>query len=353
MKRILSVVGARPQFVKAAPLSRRLRQDFIEILVHTGQHYDHGMSQAFFTELDIPAPDANLLVGSAPHGEQTRRMTAGLAALIRERTPDLVLAYGDTNSTLAAALAATECGLPLAHVEAGLRSFNREMPEEINRIITDHLAALCLGPTRTAMENLAREGLAGRSVLTGDVMLDGCLLARERAGDGVPAKYALTPGEYAFATIHRAENTDRPSRFLGMLKALGAIPFPIAFPIHPRTAAVIDELGADLPGNVIALPPTSYLETIGLVAQAKLVLTDSGGVQKEAYFLAVPCVTLREETEWVETVETGWNALAGSDPERIVQAVADAHRPSPEPDLSAYGGGTACDRIAAALTRLG
>ncbi len=349
MKTILSVVGARPQFIKAAPLSRRLRQDFREVLVHTGQHYDREMSSSFFSELDIPRPDVNLEAGSGPHGEQTRLMTAGLTAIIREQSPDVVVAYGDTNSTLAAGLAAMGCGIPLAHVEAGLRSFNREMPEEINRLITDHLSRLCLCPTEAAVANLEREGLASRAILTGDVMLDACLQARERIGHDVPARYGLIPGKYCLATVHRAENTSRPIRLLSILKALGEIPLKVAFPVHPRTRAVLSELGAELPGNVLALPPASYLETIGLAADAHTVLTDSGGLQKEAYFLSVPCVTLREETEWTETTQSGWNILAGSDVEAIVLAVEAQTPPEAPPDLSAYGGGAACERIAHAI----
>jgi UDP-GlcNAc3NAcA epimerase len=352
LKTVLSVVGARPQFVKAAPLSRRLRQDFREVLVHTGQHYDHGMSTAFFTELLIPEPDVNLGVGSAPHGEQTARMTEGLIGVIRETDPDLVLTYGDTNSTLAASLAALTTGVRLAHVEAGLRSFNRKMPEEVNRIAADHLSDLCLCPTATAVSNLEREGLADRARLTGDVMLDACLDAVERAGDEAVRRHGLTPGEYCFATVHRAENTDRTTRFLAILDGLGSIPLPIAFPVHPRTRAVLDKLEVELPENVTALPPTSYLETLSLAAHARKVITDSGGLQKEAYFLKVPCVTLREETEWTETVDAGWNVLVGADAKRIREAAFYWDPPEKAPDLSAYGGGQACDRIAAEIAKL-
>ncbi len=345
MKTILSVVGARPQFVKAAPLSRRLRQDFREVLVHTGQHYDYGMSAAFFDELKIPEPDVNLGVGSGDHGAQTQRMTDGLISVVKEQAPDLVLTYGDTNSTLAASLAATICGIPLAHVEAGLRSFNREMPEEINRITADHLSDLCLCPTAAAIDNLEREGLSSRARLTGDVMLDACLDARHRAGNAVLDRQGLVAGEYIFATIHRAENTTRPARLLGILDALQDIPHRIAFPVHPRTRKMLEELGASLPENVLALPPTSYLETIALAARARMILTDSGGLQKEAYFLAVPCVTLRDETEWTETVESGWNTLVGTDLDKIRRAVADRPPAPHEPDLTYYGGGKACNRI--------
>ena len=352
MKTIVTVVGARPQFVKAAPLSARLREEFREVLVHTGQHYDANMSASFFTELAIPEPDVNLEVGSGRHGAQTGRMREGLTRIIREVGPDLVLTFGDTNSTLAGCLAAAATGVRLGHVEAGLRSFNRGMPEEINRIAADHLSDLCLCPTPTAVKNLQGEGIGDRARLVGDVMLDACLAARERAGTEVLERHGLTPGRYCFATIHRAENTDRPDCLAQILEGFAGVSGTVAFAVHPRTRKVLDEQAFVLPENVLALAPTSYLETIALAGNARKVLTDSGGLQKEAFFLGIPCVTLREETEWTETVEEGWNVLAGCDPVKIREAAEGWEPASALPDLSLYGGGTACERIMEEIERI-
>lgn len=346
---VLTVVGTRPQFVKAAALSRALRGRFTEVLVHTGQHYDRELSAAFFEDLDLAPPDVTLDVGSAGHGPQTARMRAGLVAAIRDAGPAAVIVHGDTNSTLAGALAAAIAGAKLAHVEAGLRSGNLAMPEEVNRIAADHLADLDLAPTAAAMENLAAEGLRERAVLTGDVMLDACLTARGRARPGALGRHGLEPGRYAFATVHRAENTDRPSRLEGIAAGLARVGLPVLLPLHPRTRLALARHGIALPRNVVATAPLGYAETLALLDAAALVLTDSGGLQKEAWFLGTPCVTLREETEWPETLEGGWNRLAGTDPERIEAAAAAARSPTGERDLGRYGGGRAAERIVAAL----
>jgi UDP-GlcNAc3NAcA epimerase len=352
VKTILTVVGARPQFVKAAPLSRRLRRDFREVLVHTGQHYDRNMSEAFFLELAIPKPDVNLGVGSKGHARQTRDMTAGILEVLADAVPDLVLTYGDTNSTLAASLAALKTGCRIAHVEAGLRSFNLMMPEEVNRIAADHVSDLCLCPTETAVGNLKAEGIEARAVLVGDVMLDGCLEAKKRAGPEILKRLGLTEGGYFFATVHRAENTDHRTRLLSILDAFRRLPVPVVFPIHPRTRKILAQLDVTEMVNVLAIEPTTYLETISLLSRSRLALTDSGGLQKEACFLGVPCVTLRDETEWTETIESGWNHLAGADTETIVSLATSGRPAAAAPDLSGYGGGHACDRIAKAIARL-
>ncbi|MCU0725885.1 MAG: UDP-N-acetylglucosamine 2-epimerase (non-hydrolyzing) [Planctomycetes bacterium] len=325
-----------------------LNSRFETRLVHTGQHYDPMLSGVFFQELDLPVPDVNLGVGSAGHAEQVRSMTAGLRAALRSLCPCLVLAYGDTNSTLAAALAAAGEGLPLVHVEAGLRSRNRRMPEEVNRIVTDHLSDLCLAPTPSAVANLAREGLSSRTEHAGDIMLDACLSARERAGRRGPEEHGLRGGEYRLATVHRAENTDLASRLSGILAGLEGLDTPVILPLHPRTRDALGRAQLKLPPNVTPVPPAGYLSMVSLAAHARTVLTDSGGLQKEAFFLGVPCVTLREETEWPETLAGGWNRLAGSDPEAI-RAAASAPVPDRVPDLAPFGNGRAAERIARAL----
>jgi UDP-N-acetylglucosamine 2-epimerase len=352
VKTVVSVVGARPQFVKAAPLGRRLRERFREVLVHTGQHYDPEMSARFRSELGLPEPDVDLGVGSGGHAEQTARMTSGIARILREERPDLVLTYGDTNSALAASLAAARVDLPLAHVEAGLRCDDLSVPAEANRIAVDHLSDLCLCPTGTAMENLAAEGITGRARLVGDVMLDWCLHASERVEPGIPEKLGLTPGEYYFGTIHRAKNTNDVARFLSILSAFGRLSLPVVFPVHPRSQKMMDGFGEEIVKNVIAIPPAGHLTAIALVKGARKVLTDSGGLQKEAFFLGVPCVTLRDRTEWTETVDAGRNRVVGADREAIVTA-AEEWDPGPgTPDLDLYGGGEACDRIVTEIDTL-
>jgi UDP-N-acetylglucosamine 2-epimerase len=343
--RILSVVGNRPQFIKSAPLSLALRNRAEEIVLHTGQHYDHELSQVFFDELGLDPPAHRLEAGSGTHAEQTARMLPGIEAAVLEEQPDLVLVYGDTNSTLAGALAAAKLRTPVAHVEAGLRSFDRTMPEELNRVLVDRLASLLFAPSDTAVEHLLAEGITQGVHQVGDVMLDANLrlspIARQRSQalelDGVQA------GAYALATVHREANTKEP--VLGrIVDALNALEEPVVFPLHPRTATAIEDQGLRLAGHVHPRPPAGYLDFAALASQARIVLTDSGGVQKEAYWYEVPCITLREATEWPETVELGWNRLAGTDPGAIAAAVAAA-APGPEhPPL--YGDGHAADLIA-------
>ncbi|HMA35646.1 MAG TPA: UDP-N-acetylglucosamine 2-epimerase (non-hydrolyzing) [Chloroflexia bacterium] len=351
--KIVTVVGARPQFIKAAPLSRalRARPGVQEVLVHTGQHYDDAMSAVFFRELDLPAPDYNLGVGSGSHAQQTAAMLIALETLLGHETPAGLVIYGDTNSTLAAALAAAKLGVPIAHVEAGLRSYNRAMPEEINRVVADSLATLLFCPSPGAAQNLAREGITAGVHVVGDVMYDAVLQAAARAATTVApdllARLGLTPGGYLLATVHRAGNTDDPARLRAIVAALNALTEPVLFPVHPRTAKALAALPVALAPHIRRVPPVSYLEMIALEQHARLILTDSGGVQKEAYWLAVPCLTLREETEWVETVEQGWNRLVGADPAQIRAGVAGFRPAGVPPPL--FGDGQAAAHIAALL----
>ncbi len=332
--RLMQVVGARPQFVKLAPVCHAIEAanaDGAQIesqIVHTGQHYDPAMSDIFFSELRIPKADLDLGVGSGSHGVQTARMLEALELAIIERSPRLVLTYGDTNSTLAATLAAAKLHVPVAHIEAGLRSFNRQMPEEVNRLVADHLSDLLFAPTPEAVCNLGNEGLAARTRLVGDVMLDAIRefapVALEHSR--VLERLELAPGGYLVATLHRADNTQasRLGALLVALAAVGAPERPVILPLHPRTAHVIRDAGLDLPtgAGLRVVDPLGYLDMISLVFHARIVLTDSGGLQKEAYFLGRPCVTLREETEWVETVAGGGNVVAGTDPRKIRDAVS-------------------------------
>lgn len=317
--KIASVVGARPQFVKAAALSRALADSFDETLIHTGQHYDHNMSDVFFSELGIRPPAYNLGIGNGSHAEQTGKMLVGLEKIFNELRPSLVLVYGDTNSTLAGALAAAKIHIPVAHVEAGLRSFNRTMPEEINRVLTDHLSEWLFCPTNAAVENLAREGIQKNVYQVGDVMYDALLhnLAQARERSTILDALALQSGEYALATVHRAANTDDPVRMRSILDGFSQLDTCIVFPLHPRTRRLLPNYGLDLPPNVTLLDPVGYLDMLMLEENAACILTDSGGMQKEAYLMGVRCITLREETEWVETVEAGWNKLVGADAEAI------------------------------------
>jgi UDP-N-acetylglucosamine 2-epimerase len=366
--RLMQVVGARPQFIKLAPVCRAIAaanaagSRIGNFIVHTGQHYDPAMSDVFFAELGIPEADLDLGVGSGSHGRQTARMLEALEAAMIERRPDLVLTYGDTNSTLAATLAAAKLHVPVAHVEAGLRSFNRRMPEEANRLVADHLSDLLFAPTPEAMRNLTKEGLGARARQVGDVMLDAVRafapVALERSG--VLGRLGLAPGAYLVATLHRAENTpaDRLAPLLAALAAVGTPTRPVVLPMHPRTANAIRDAGLDMPGGggLRAIEPLGYLDMIALVARARIVLTDSGGLQKEAFFLGRPCVTLREETEWTETVAGGGNAIAGSDAGRIRDAVAawNSALARGEPDFSAavraaFGDGAASAKIVAQI----
>ena len=348
--KVASIVGARPQFIKAAPVSVALKEaGHNEVIVHTGQHYDPQMSDVFFSEMGIAPPDHFLAIGSGSHAEQTGRMMVAVERTLVDERPDYALVYGDTNTTLAAALAAVKLGVPLAHVEAGLRSFNRTMPEEHNRVLTDHCADLLFCPTQTAVDNLAREGIARGVHLVGDVMYDSVLHFAQRAQQRsrVLDSLGVLPGAYLLATVHRAYNTDDPAVLERLLHALDAIGEPVIFPLHPRTRA---RLGAhnNAQRHVRLVDPVGYLDMLTLEKHARVILTDSGGVQKEAFFFQVPCVTLRPETEWVETVNTGWNVLAGSDPMAIVAAARAARKP-PGTSPQIFGDGTAARRIAALL----
>lgn len=347
--KVVSIVGARPQFVKAAALSRELRKRHTEILVHTGQHYDDNMSDVFFRDLDLPEPDYHLGVGSGPHGQQTADMLERIASVLAEEKPDWVIVYGDTNSTLAGALAAARAQVPLAHVEAGLRSFNRAMPEEINRVLSDRLSTLLLCPSDVAVANLEREGITDGVYLVGDIMADVLQWALARVGDSadVLARLGVERKRYLLATLHRAENTDDPARLRNILTAFNRLEEPIVFPVHPRTRKVMDTLGLALGAHIRIVPPAGYLDMVVLEKHARLILTDSGGMQKEAYWLGIPCVTLRDETEWVETVASGWNTLVGADPFAIVEATRSFSPPANRSAL--YGNGHAAERCRAAI----
>ena len=348
--KIVTVVGARPQFIKAAALSRRLRNSHQEVLVHTGQHYDYEMSGIFFDGLKIPAPDVSLGVGSGNHGAQTGAMLQKIEQVLLTEKPNWVVVYGDTNSTLGGALAAAKLHIPVAHVEAGLRSFNRRMPEETNRVLTDHLSNLLFCPSDTAIKNLAAEGIIQNTHLVGDIMLDILNWAREGEAwktSGILDKLGLKEKGFFLCTVHRSENTDDTSRLSGILKALNALEKTVVFPVHPRTRKVIAEGNFALKPHIKMIEPVGYLDMVRLVAAAQTVLTDSGGLQKEAYWLGVPCVTLRDETEWVETVVAGWNRLAGAVPNQIVEAAQDFGAPTQHPNL--YGDGSTATQCCALL----
>ena len=348
--RFLTVLGARPQFVKAAVLSAALRRRFVEVLVHTGQHYDHDMSAVFFEQLGIPEPDHSLGIGGGPHGAQTGAMLTALEAVMQRERPDVVLVYGDTNSTLAGALAAAKLQIPVAHVEAGLRSFNRAMPEELNRIVTDHLSTWLFAPSAHAERQLAAEGIRSGVHVVGDIMHDAVLqhAARAERVSPYPQAAKVCPGAFYLCTVHRAENTDVAARLRGILEGLSRLDRPVVLPLHPRTRKRLEEFGL-VPGpNVRVLEPVGYLDMLQLERSAAVILTDSGGVQKEAYYLEVPCVTLREESEWVETIEAGWNMLAGTDPERM-EAAVERQRQSRPPHPPLYGSGDTAERIVRAF----
>ncbi len=347
--RVLTVVGARPQFVKAAAFSRVVRQRHSEILVHTGQHYDPSMSDVFFEELALQQPDHHLGVGSGSHGAQTAQMLERLEAVMQREAPDVVVIYGDTNSTLAGALAAAKLAIPVAHVEAGLRSYVRDMPEEINRLVADRLSTYLFAPTDNAVANLAREGMLAGVTMTGDIMYD-VLLRHVAAADEksrVLRDLALEPGGYVLATVHRAANTDDPRRLAEIFDALALLREPVVVPLHPRTRAALLRTDIEVEAPVRIVEPVGYLDMLALERHARMVLTDSGGVQKEAYLLGVPCVTLRDETEWVETLGGGWNALAGADSERILAAARRARPPGEPPPV--FGDGHAAEKMVAAL----
>jgi UDP-N-acetylglucosamine 2-epimerase (non-hydrolysing)/UDP-GlcNAc3NAcA epimerase len=351
--RVLTVIGNRPQFVKAAAVSHRLRAVGEEVLVHTGQHYDETLSEVFFTELGLPAPEHRLDLGGGSNTAQTARMLAALEPLLAGERPDVVLVYGDTNSTLAGALAGAQAGIPVAHVEAGMRSGDRTMPEELNRVLTDHAASLLLCSSEAPAARLAAEQAHGEIVVVGDVMVDVAQLLAPRAREDGAAVRSLgvEPGSYLLATAHRAGNVDDPARLRALVDLLLAMPAPVVLPLHPRTGARLEAAGLldRLRDRVRVVEPLGYLEFTALLVHSRAVLTDSGGVQKEAYLAGVPCVTLRDTTEWTETVDAGWNTLVGLDA-GAARAALDRRQPAERPAL--YGDGRAGERVVRALSRM-
>ncbi len=348
--KVLTVVGARPQFVKAWPTSAALRAAGVEeIVVHTGQHYDERMSGQFFTELGLAPPSVNLGVGSGAHGAQTGRMLELIERELEAAKPDWLLVYGDTNSTLSGALAAAKLHIPVAHVEAGLRSFNRRMPEEINRVLTDHVSARLFCPSQKAADNLSREGISAGVHIVGDVMYDALLhfSAVAERQSAIHHTLGLARGNYHLATIHRAENTDDPERLRTLIATLAALDRPCVLPLHPRTRAFLERTGGMPHSRTLhLLEPVGYLDMLALTRHAHVVFTDSGGLQKEAYWLGTRCITLREETEWVETLQHDWNQLAGTDPARIRAAFQRFPTGERAPH---YGDGRAAEKIVRAL----
>lgn len=358
--KILTVVGARPQFIKAAAVSRVIRDEYAgrieEVLLHTGQHYDENMSQVFFDELDIPKPKYNLEISGGQHGAMTGRMLEAIEKVLLQETPDWLLIYGDTNSTLAGALAAAKLNIPVAHVEAGLRSFNMRMPEEINRILADRVSSLLFCPTETAVSNLKAEGLHQGVSNVGDVMYDVALYYRDRARSQsrILQSFGLSERGFALATCHRAENTDDPTRLGEILLGLTQVAkqLPVVFPLHPRTRKIVEECGySHHLATMIVSEPVAFLDMVALEQSARVILTDSGGVQKEAFFYGVPCITMRDETEWVETVELGWNRLVGASASRLASAVGDMLQDALSPGRSSpYGAGHAAREILKSLS---
>lgn len=348
MKKIVTIVGARPQFIKVAPVSRKLRTSFQEILVNTGQHYDYNMAGVFFEELNIPKPDYDLGVGSGNHGKQTGEMLAKVEEVLLAEKPDAVLVYGDTNSTIAGALAASKLHIPVFHIEAGLRSFNRKMPEEINRVLTDHLSSLLFPPTQIAVENLQNEGITDSVFQVGDVMYDAVLyniqLAQEKYAID---QFGVKEKEYILATIHRAENTDDPIRLRAIVESLNKLEKTVLLPLHPRTVKKLKDYNlfsfVELSSVIKVIEPVSYLEMLLLEKHVSAIVTDSGGVQKEAYFAKVPCFTLRDQTEWLETVQAGWNTLVNP---LTMDLAAEMQKPLPSSYVAdLYGDGNASGEI--------
>ncbi|QEN05671.1 UDP-N-acetylglucosamine 2-epimerase (non-hydrolyzing) [Thiospirochaeta perfilievii] len=352
MRKIVSIVGARPQFVKAAVISRLIKDKYsdkiTEYLVHTGQHYDQNMSDIFFQEMRIPKPDLNLAVGSGSHGKMTGEMLAKIEEVLLEQKPDALLIYGDTNSTLAGALAASKLHIPVCHVEAGLRSYNKLMPEEQNRIVADHLSELLLCPTQTAIDNLVKEGITKGVSLTGDVMFDASIFYRTL--ENTNSKLVNIPENFFLATIHRAENTDSKERLTAIVNALNDCGKNGVLPLHPRTKKYLDDYGLTFNKNISLIDPIGYFDMLELEANADFIVTDSGGVQKEAYFFNKPCITLRDQTEWVETVDAGWNVIVGADYNKIVSTIKDFTPPVEHPEL--YGDGNSGTKIVEELLKL-
>ena len=352
--RIVSVVGARPQFIKCAPVSVELRKNNQEILVHTGQHYDYELSKVFFDQLGIPTPDYNLGVGSASHGKQTSMMLIEIEKVLLNEKPDFVLVYGDTNSTLAGALASVKLHIPLGHVEAGLRSFDRSMPEEINRVLTDHASDMLFVPTKTAAENLKKEGICKNVFLVGDVMYDVLKQSITIAEQSqILETLAIQPKDYFLATVHRPSNTDSIQNLSQILEALSSAAKKVIFPVHPRTEHFIKKHGLErsIGRNIHMMKSASYFDFLWLEKNAEKILTDSGGIQKESYLLKVPCITLRDNTEWVETVEDGWNILVGTNKEKIMDAIHNFNPAGEQRDL--FGSGDASTKIVKILEDYG
>lgn len=372
--KILTIIGTRPQFIKAAVISRaiaahnRLNPNaahLTEIIIHTGQHYDDGMSSIFFRELEIPEPVYNLGIGSGMHGQQTGEMLIAIEKVLMAEQPDCVLVYGDTNSTLAGALAAAKMHINIAHVEAGLRSFNRKMPEEVNRIITDHLSGLLFCPSQTAVNNLAAEGIITSSLrnhhrspiianqydvsVVGDVMADALefAISRNSKHSDILNRQDLKRGKYLLATIHRSENTDNRQRLKNIMSAFDDLNETVVFPVHPRSKKILAEIKYMPPPHIKLLDPVGYFDMVALEQSARMIMTDSGGMQKEAYWLKVPCITLRNETEWIETVESGWNILTGSNQQKIINAVQHFTPPTDHPPL--YGDSRVAEKIVGTL----
>lgn len=343
--KVVTVLGARPQFIKAAPVSREIRKNHQELIVHTGQHYDANMSDIFFEELHIPKPDYHLGVGSSSHGKQTGDMLTQIEEILLKEEPDFLLVYGDTNSTLAGALAAAKLHIPVLHIEAGLRSFNKRMPEEVNRILTDHVSSYLFCPTETAVQNLADENITKGVHNVGDVMYDAVLYNMElNQASTLLADIGLEEKDYYLITVHRAENTDDETRMKAILDAFSQVDGTKVWPIHPRTKNKLAQMGIDLatiPGLKV-IDPVGYLDMLTLEKNAKKILTDSGGVQKEAYFMEVPCVTLRDETEWVETLEGDANILVGAETDKIVAAVNKELSPTYQ---KLFGDGRAAEKL--------
>ena len=344
--KIISIVGARPEFIQATPVSRALRKNHQEILVHTGQHYDYLMSQTFFDELGIPAPDYNLEVGSGSHAGQTAEILVRFEEVVLTEKPDLVIVRGDTNSTLAGALVASKLHIPTVHIEAGERSFDRRMPEEINRLVADQLSSAYFCVSQTAVSQLAKDGITKNVFWVGDVMLDANIsnrpLARQKST--ILSKLELVPGQYSLVTVHRAANTDDPARLANIVKALSKVDETVIFPVHPRTRGVLQNLNAQFGENVRLIEPVGYYDMMVLEENARMIATDSGGVQREAYFMRKPCLTLRDETEWTETVQVGWNKLVGVDVETILNEWKNFTPPAEQPPI--FGNGTAGEKIA-------
>jgi len=351
---IITILGARPQFIKAAVVSQALKESFEEIIVHTGQHYDEELSDIFFSELNIPPALYTLNVGSGSHGQQTAEMIAGVEEILRKHNANFVLLYGDTNSTLAGALAASKFSLKVVHIEAGVRSFNRDMPEEINRIVTDHVSDIHFAPSETALDNLAAEGLTDNVYNVGDVMYDSLLQARQQASSKILSLIGLDENinDFILCTVHRAANTDSPKRLKTIIEGLANAPHPIILPAHPRTVDRLEkysllELVND---NIFIIEPVGYHDFVSLIDEAVMVATDSGGVQKEAFYLDTPCVTLRDETEWPETVMAGWNILVGADSKKITAALNRSDAPASKSEI--YGDGTAVEKIVNVLNKM-